>query len=66
MSPSVEEPPVLVTGGSGYLAGFVIAHLLSAGRPVRATLRDLGREGAVRAVGRPRDVIPDYLVALQR
>ena len=50
MMTNAQEPPVLVTGGSGYLAGFVIAHLLSAGRPVRATIRDLGREAAVRAV----------------
>ena len=50
MTSSVQDAPVLVTGGSGYLAGFIIAHLLSAGRPVRATLRSLGREAAVRAV----------------
>ena len=50
MTQNPKEAPVLVTGGSGYVAGFVIAHLLSAGRPVRATIRDLGREAAVRAI----------------
>ena len=41
--------PVLVTGGSGYLAGSVIIHLLAAGRPVRTTVRDLARADRVRA-----------------
>ena len=45
-----EDAPVLVTGGSGYLAGFVIAHLLTAGRTVRTTIRDLARADTVRAV----------------
>lgn len=40
---------VLVTGGSGYIAGFCIAALLEAGWQVRATLRNLGREAEVRA-----------------
>lgn len=31
--------PVLVTGGSGYIASFIIAQLLEAGHPVRATVR---------------------------
>jgi dihydroflavonol-4-reductase len=39
---------VLVTGGSGYIAGFVIRQLLGDGWNVRATLRDLKREGEVR------------------
>ncbi len=50
MTMSAQEEPVLVTGGSGYLAGFIIIHLLAAGRSVRTTIRDLGREEAVRAV----------------
>ncbi len=43
------EGPVLVTGGSGYLAGFVIIKLLEAGRPVRTTIRDLARADDVRS-----------------
>lgn len=39
---------VLVTGGSGYIASFVIAQLLSQGHEVRATIRNLGREPQVR------------------
>ena len=31
--------PVLVTGGSGFIAGHCILQLLDAGRSVRATLR---------------------------
>jgi dihydroflavonol-4-reductase len=40
---------VLVTGGSGYIAGFCIAKLIQEGYAVRATLRSLSREGEVRA-----------------
>lgn len=39
----------LVTGGSGYVAGWVIARLLDEGHAVRATLRDMARADAVRA-----------------
>ncbi len=49
MNTSVEQAPVLVTGGSGYLAGFIILQLLEAGRPVRTTIRDLARADDVRA-----------------
>ncbi len=43
---------VLVTGGSGYVAGFCIAHLLQNGWRVRATLRAPQREREVReAIG---------------
>ena len=49
MSADVEVAPVLVTGGSGYLAGFVIMQLLAAGRGVHTTIRDLARADAVRA-----------------
>jgi uncharacterized protein YbjT (DUF2867 family) len=33
---------VLVTGGSGYIAGWCIAELLSRGYEVRTTVRDPG------------------------
>jgi dihydroflavonol-4-reductase len=38
---------VLVTGGSGYIAGWCIAELLRRGYEVRTTVRDPGREQAV-------------------
>jgi nucleoside-diphosphate-sugar epimerase len=41
--------PVLVTGGSGYLGTQLIAALLRAGRPVRATVRSTAREADLRA-----------------
>lgn len=40
---------VLVTGGTGYLAGWVIVRLLQQGYDVRATVRDLVRGDRVRA-----------------
>jgi dihydroflavonol-4-reductase len=40
---------VLVTGGSGYIAAFVIARLLDEGFTVRTTIRNLSREAEVRA-----------------
>jgi nucleoside-diphosphate-sugar epimerase len=41
---------VLVTGGSGFIAGHCILQLLEQGYLVRATVRSLDREAAVRAV----------------
>ena len=49
MDKDVGGGPVLVTGGSGYLAGFVIIQLLEAGKPVRTTIRDLVRADEVRS-----------------
>jgi nucleoside-diphosphate-sugar epimerase len=44
---------VLVTGGTGYIAGFCIAQLLNEGWRVRATLRNPAREAEARAaIGR--------------
>ena len=44
---------VLVTGGTGYVAGWCIVELLRHGYAVRATVRDLAKADAVRAaVGR--------------
>ena len=40
--------PVLVTGGSGYVATQLIAELLRGGTPVRVTVRSLEREGTLR------------------
>lgn len=40
---------VLVTGGSGYIAGFTIRQLIEQGWTVRATIRTLNREAEVRA-----------------
>jgi nucleoside-diphosphate-sugar epimerase len=40
---------VLVTGGSGYLAGWCIVELLECGYRVRTTIRNASREPAVRA-----------------
>jgi nucleoside-diphosphate-sugar epimerase len=45
-----EEPKtVLVTGGSGFLGSWCAIELLRRGHRVRATVRDLGRGGDVRA-----------------
>ncbi len=40
---------VLVTGGSGFVAGWCIVDLLQRGYAVRTTLRSLSKEAAVRA-----------------
>jgi nucleoside-diphosphate-sugar epimerase len=44
--------PVLVTGGSGYVGTQLIAALLRAGSPVRATVRSTADEGDVRVAVR--------------
>ncbi len=41
---------VLVTGGSGFIGSHCILQLLAAGHPVRTTVRNLKREGDVRAL----------------
>lgn len=41
-------PRILVTGGSGYIAGVLIRQLLAAGWQVHTTVRDLAREPALR------------------
>lgn len=47
---------VLVTGGTGFVAGWTIVQLLKGGFKVRTTVRDLAREGALRAaIGREVD-----------
>lgn len=47
---SNNKESVLVTGGTGFIAVHCILQLLNAGYRVRATLRDLNREDAVRAM----------------
>ncbi len=49
MSESANQT-VLVTGGSGYIAAFIIAALLERGYRVNATVRSLAREPDVRAM----------------
>ena len=44
-----ELESVLVTGGSGYIAGFCIAQLLREGAEVSTTVRSLAREAQLRA-----------------
>jgi nucleoside-diphosphate-sugar epimerase len=41
---------ILVTGGSGFIGSHCILHLLAAGHQVRTTVRNLKREGNVRAM----------------
>ncbi len=52
---------VLVTGGSGYIAAFVIARLLSDGWRVRTTVRQLSRADQVRAMIREAGADPGTL-----
>jgi dihydroflavonol-4-reductase len=48
--------PVLVTGGSGYIAGFCIRQLAAEGHEVRTTVRSLAREAEVRGwLGVPKE-----------
>ena len=42
-----EAAPVLVTGGSGYVASWVVRYLLEDGRTVRATVRDPKRKSGL-------------------
>ena len=46
--PDIEKGLVLVTGGSGYIAGFCIADLLQQGWRVRASIRSLAKADAAR------------------
>ena len=48
MSVDDRASTVLVTGGSGYVAGWIIVDLLRRGWTVRATIRDLARGAALR------------------
>ena len=46
---SDEAATVLVTGGSGYIGGWCVIELLKRGHRVKTTVRNLAREGEVRA-----------------
>ncbi|MEV0379485.1 NAD-dependent epimerase/dehydratase family protein [Nonomuraea sp. NPDC050643] len=46
---------VLVTGGTGYVAGWCVLELLQRGYQVRTTVRDASKEAAVRAAVGPGD-----------
>jgi dihydroflavonol-4-reductase len=53
---------ILVTGGTGYIAGVLIRQLLADGWQVHTTLRDLGREPALRqALGASRGARKEQL-----
>ena len=57
---------ILVTGGSGYIAGMLIRRLLAEGWQVHTTLRDLAREPALReALGAQHGVARDQLHCFQ-
>lgn len=59
-----ETKTVLVTGGSGYLAGWCLVELLCRGYRVRTTVRDLAREAEVRAALAPEVDAGDRLTFL--
>ena len=49
VTPTTPRGLVVVSGGSGYIAGYCIAQLLNEGWRVRTTVRNLGRAKEVRA-----------------
>jgi dihydroflavonol-4-reductase len=61
-------PTVLVTGGTGYIAGFIIAYLLCDGYHVHTTVRKLPREADVYAtmkkLGAPTDRLKVFFADL--
>ena len=56
-----KSKPVLVTGGSGYIAGWIIKYLLEAGITVRATVRDTGLPGKVTHLNDLAETLPGKL-----
>ncbi len=54
---------VLVTGGTGFIGSHSILQLLAAGHRVRTTVRNLKREGDVRAMLREGGAVPDDRVS---
>lgn len=47
MTTIAKKAPVLVTGGSGYIAGWIIKYLLEEGHTVHATVRDPAKKSSV-------------------
>ena len=65
MTVAIRRPPreatistILVTGGSGFIGGYCILQLLAAGHQVRTTVRNLRREGDVRAMLKHAGALP--------
>lgn len=56
-------PTVLVSGGSGYIAGFLIRQLVAEGWMVRTTVRSLDRQAAVRALLKVEDARLEFFPA---
>ena len=56
-----KSKPVLVTGGSGYIAGWIIKYLLEAGITVRATVRDTGLPDKVTHLNDLAETLPGKL-----
>ncbi|BCB88226.1 NAD-dependent epimerase/dehydratase family protein [Phytohabitans suffuscus] len=57
---------VLVTGGTGFVAGWCVAELLDRGYAVRATIRDRAREDAVREAAGGREGLSFAVADLTR
>jgi nucleoside-diphosphate-sugar epimerase len=55
------EAPVLVTGGRGYIASWIVRYLLEEGRTVRATVRDPSRATGLEHLHRLADAHPGRL-----
>jgi nucleoside-diphosphate-sugar epimerase len=55
------RPPVLVTGGSGFVAGHLVSQLLARGYPVRASVRDLANAAKVEPLRRLGAAFPGML-----
>ena len=56
-----KSKPVLVTGGSGYIAGWIIRYLLEKGITVRATVRDTGLPDKVTHLNELAETLPGKL-----
>ncbi len=56
---------VLVTGGTGFIAGWCIVELLQRGYAVRTTVRSLSKESAVRAAVASGGAAGEHLAVLQ-
>jgi nucleoside-diphosphate-sugar epimerase len=55
------DAPVLVTGGRGYIASWIVRYLLEAGHTVRATVRDPSRVTGLEHLQRLSDAHPGQL-----